>query len=373
MKKLKEKGITLVALVVTIIILLILAGVALRLALSENGLIKMAMQSGETARDALEEEKVKLAVSGAFLDGTGTLTKANVQKALENEFGTLEEGQLEGGAAGPWTFKGDRKTYTIGNGGDIQELKPKTVADLKAGDWVIYESSQGSMPCRVLYDTEYNTTNKTDYGIQIISSNIVSDVTLGETDPYANPDRVELDNKRTESWYQDRYRGIDSYNNAIQTLNKEASKYINSNTNFVAEARCVGSVPNDPNSESELTTHSSTDEDCQFKNGKYRKGDNNYETDWEQMNNISDSLATVDPAKKYWMASRVEHDGDEYGLYVADGFCSDELYYEDLFHMQCDLENAYSKTFGLRPVFKLKDGVKLVDGDGSMNNPYKMG
>ena len=86
MKKIrKEYGITLIALVVTIIILLILAGVALNVALGENGLFKMASQSGETAKDAAEEEKVKLAVSAAFLDGTGTLSTTSMQKAFKKE------------------------------------------------------------------------------------------------------------------------------------------------------------------------------------------------------------------------------------------------------------------------------------------------
>ena len=42
----KERGITLVALVVTIVVLLILAGVALSLALNENGLVTRAKNAG---------------------------------------------------------------------------------------------------------------------------------------------------------------------------------------------------------------------------------------------------------------------------------------------------------------------------------------
>ena len=42
----EEKGITLVALVVTIIVLLILAGVTITLALSQNGIIGRAQQAG---------------------------------------------------------------------------------------------------------------------------------------------------------------------------------------------------------------------------------------------------------------------------------------------------------------------------------------
>ncbi len=121
MKKIrKEYGITLIALVVTIIILLILAGVALNVALGENGLFKMASQSGETAKDAAEEEKVKLAVSAAFLDGTGTLSTTSMQKAFKKEFGTLADDKLEGN--GPWTFEGERNTYRIETNGKIERL-----------------------------------------------------------------------------------------------------------------------------------------------------------------------------------------------------------------------------------------------------------
>ena len=41
----KENGITLIALVVTIVVLLILAGVSIRLVLSDNGIISKAKQA----------------------------------------------------------------------------------------------------------------------------------------------------------------------------------------------------------------------------------------------------------------------------------------------------------------------------------------
>ena len=55
--KMKERGITLVALVVTIIIILILAGVTLNIALSENGLLKKAQESTEKYKQAQNEEE----------------------------------------------------------------------------------------------------------------------------------------------------------------------------------------------------------------------------------------------------------------------------------------------------------------------------
>ena len=53
----KNKGITLVALVVTIVIMLILAGVTLNIALGENGLFKMTQQVAEKYKTAQSEEE----------------------------------------------------------------------------------------------------------------------------------------------------------------------------------------------------------------------------------------------------------------------------------------------------------------------------
>ncbi len=53
----KEKGITLVALVVTIIVLLILAGVSLSLVLGENGIITRAQDAVTKYKEAEAEEQ----------------------------------------------------------------------------------------------------------------------------------------------------------------------------------------------------------------------------------------------------------------------------------------------------------------------------
>ena len=55
-EQMKEKGITLIALVVTIIILLILTGVTLNLALTDNGLFSKAKDAVEKYKKAEEDE-----------------------------------------------------------------------------------------------------------------------------------------------------------------------------------------------------------------------------------------------------------------------------------------------------------------------------
>ena len=70
-----EKGITLVALVVTIIILLILAGVTLNLVLSNNGLIGRAKQGITKYQEASHNEQADLDYMGDLIDEISDLQR----------------------------------------------------------------------------------------------------------------------------------------------------------------------------------------------------------------------------------------------------------------------------------------------------------
>ncbi len=64
MKILREHGITLVALVVTIIIMLILAGIVLRMAIGENGLFEMSKKSTNKYKEAEANESREMGKAG---------------------------------------------------------------------------------------------------------------------------------------------------------------------------------------------------------------------------------------------------------------------------------------------------------------------
>ena len=66
-----NKAITLVALIITIIILLILAGVSLSMVLGENGLINKAQSSVDKYKDGSENEQNLLNQIEEYLDGKG--------------------------------------------------------------------------------------------------------------------------------------------------------------------------------------------------------------------------------------------------------------------------------------------------------------
>ena len=68
-KKIKEtKGITLVALIITVIILLILAGVTISLVIGKNGLIAKSKESVEKYNEKAKEEQWQLEDFEAGMD-----------------------------------------------------------------------------------------------------------------------------------------------------------------------------------------------------------------------------------------------------------------------------------------------------------------
>ena len=61
----KTSGITLIALVVTIIVLLILAGISIQMLTGDNGILNRAEQAVKKHADANELEKIQIAVLSA--------------------------------------------------------------------------------------------------------------------------------------------------------------------------------------------------------------------------------------------------------------------------------------------------------------------
>ncbi len=87
----KAKGITLISLVITIIILLILAGVTLSLTLGDNGIITQAEKAKEAHEIAAIKEDFQLAILDKELEKGGTgLTQEELEEIAGN-YGELQE------------------------------------------------------------------------------------------------------------------------------------------------------------------------------------------------------------------------------------------------------------------------------------------
>lgn len=64
----KQKGITLIALVITIIVLLILAGVSINLVIGENGILEKAKNAADLTKSVTVQEAVEMAITNAKID-----------------------------------------------------------------------------------------------------------------------------------------------------------------------------------------------------------------------------------------------------------------------------------------------------------------
>ena len=122
-KNMRNKGITLIALVITIIVLLILAAVSIATLTGENGILTRANESKTDTEIAEEKEAIQLAYAGAVAEkrGTGDVTAND----LNTEFGANgTNATATDGTNGEITVTFDppsNRVYTIDNNGNITQ------------------------------------------------------------------------------------------------------------------------------------------------------------------------------------------------------------------------------------------------------------
>ena len=346
--KQKNKGITLIALVITIIVLLILAGVTIATLTGENGILTKAGEAREQTEIAEVKELARTDVMGVQTENNGKITQTQFKQILNKYFDEVPESLPEDLSSLILTTKKEYGEHEI-NISDIWNGNfSRTIEDLKEGDFVKYTDGKGiERKCIVLYD------NNSGYGVQIITMETVEDVTLGSNDETVNGET-------------DFEKAMNSYNNAIDKLNKKAEEYIN--TTYVTDARSVGSVPNDKNSESDfLTTSYSYMESY---NGKLRDEDSNYRTDYEKMNELG--IKVLD--EEYWLASRqlTSYSSRGSGIYF---YISGADRYGRSGIVLCRISSdgkieARTNEKGLRPIFTLRGGIKIENGKGTETEPY---
>ena len=114
----RNKGITLIALVVTIIVLLILAGISINMLTGQNGILNRAAEAKEKTGTTQTEETVKLSVTDALTRGTGSLTDENLKAALNSNIGAGKY-EISGDATSGWTVTVNGKEFKIDSTGKI--------------------------------------------------------------------------------------------------------------------------------------------------------------------------------------------------------------------------------------------------------------
>lgn len=231
-----------------------------------------------------------------------------------------------------------------------------SIAKLEPGDYIQYDTGvttvgdNGVVMFRVLYPED------SEYGLQI-----VSDKNVGEQVPLVG-----------SNWEG----GKKTYNEAIETLNKEAEKYVN--TKYAYDARSVGSIPIvkkgifvDKNKGTETTVTLPLSNWTNYTRPSNWTSDDTGCLD-EDNNYITDQNALIKAemwitGEIYWLASRfLNAEPSVAGFYIRYAYSNGVLGGGSM----CDVYSSgslvgRSDKFGIRPCISLKsDIIKITDGDG---------
>ena len=118
----RETGITLIALVITIIVLLILAGVSISMLTGSNGILTQANKAKEVTEISGEKEGMKTAVLSIKATNSD-ITEDNLKTALDNQFGANKT-TIEDNKDGSYTVKMNnesKREYTVEDDGSLLE------------------------------------------------------------------------------------------------------------------------------------------------------------------------------------------------------------------------------------------------------------
>ena len=142
----KNKGITLIALVITIIVLLILAGVTIATLTGDNGILTRANEAKEVTEEAGAKEKVQMEVAGSFNEH-GNFDMDKLKENLKENLG-LQESDIKDNADGSITVTVDGYEILVDAEGSINVKKPTPVVTEppteKVGEDTIFRDTESS-------------------------------------------------------------------------------------------------------------------------------------------------------------------------------------------------------------------------------------
>jgi len=357
-KKLKRKrenqGITLIALVITVIILLILAGTAITLSINGGNLFSKTNEAANEWNTAVAREESALSNVLEILDMAANPDLAKYKLTVKVNY---DENGNETTVESPYYVWYPSAKY-------IDESSDENCKGIK---------------CRVLY-------NDSTYGLQLISVEPITKVALGHKDT----------NTKITGEMGSEERAQNSYNRAIMTLNEKAEEYIETDdgSGIATDARCVGSAPLNKNYPDNLTgearaaqMYTGTETYMNDYNGKYFNLDTNYETDYNRLKKIgATAFNDKTNGNYYWLASRnvylntassLEHMA--YAMKVVDSFgeCTEDKFDYGALWALLGQYNAVGLPdkleWGFRPVFSLSPEVKITGGAGTEESPFELG
>lgn len=239
MKKLRQnKGITLIALIITIIVMLILVGVTVTVAIN-GGLFKSAKEGAEGTIIAREKEQLMAAVISAYDAKTGAISKQTLESGLGTGWKVTGE---EGGPYGVTSPKANE--YTVTKTGEIAEgwvdngdgtfTKGDATVEIGKTTYTNAEVQEKLGATGGTYTGTWTVIGAEGDKLKLVSTaNVSNNVSLGKTDQNVYKKDAE-GNITTELKDEivdlngdedlEFEKAVWSYTHAVNTLNEEAKK-----------------------------------------------------------------------------------------------------------------------------------------------------
>ena len=245
----RRKGITLIALVITIIVLLILAGISISMLAGDNSILNRAGQAREKNGTTGTKEQIQIATMSALSNGNGQIKDDDLRAEIKKNISGVTDNDITGNERNGWQVKKDNKAFAISNTGNVneafwEEVKDEnenvieikrvdgTVTGLKIGDTVGYKMLDGATTTEIQSSQSVNgyedqTIKLSDYkgtwrllGVENGKLNLISSVIAGVP--------KKEDDSTSNRIYANSYfklKGRTGYQNAESELNRVCSLY----------------------------------------------------------------------------------------------------------------------------------------------------
>ena len=223
----KEKGITLIALVVTIIVLLILVGISVNMLTGQNGILVRSAEAKEQTKITNAKEEIEMASMEVMSEEEGNVPMDSLKEKLENNNVDIVDG-----ANFPLIVKKDGGNFAVDESGEATIIPE----NLEIGSTVKYESSGTYDNWKSDYsgteDTTTTTLNAKDGDFKIDTWRVL-DIKNGN---------IILVPSRPASGAV-RLKGEQGYNNGVKLLNDACSSlYSNSSKGITARSINIGDI-----------------------------------------------------------------------------------------------------------------------------------
>lgn len=337
--KKKRSGITLIALVVTVVVLLILAGVSINLVLGDNGIVNKAQEAEKISRTAGKKEKIEFILDDYKIQKE--IEKISLEDYLKNNKILYDKNEENNNI----TVEYEGSSYTINRDNyeitDIKEVEKKQEVSLvesvtsdNYGDDVIGYEANGISEWQIFYNDGNN--------IYLISKDFADISKISEEQPQltkGNNYRVRAGD--FTGLYTDESQTKGRFEKALNDKDVWNKYYVNSLADYAIGGPTLEMIINSYNQKYNLNMS------CAFDSNGYVI---DYNDNTSKKLNSDDSLYVIKDTTKswgYWIATRAK-DNITASLYIVRS------------NGQIQADACWKDTAATRPIVCLKNSVKAA-------------